>query len=183
MADELLDLVDENDNVIGEVWMSKAHKDPSLLHREVAIAVFNKKREVLLQRRGFKKRIDPGIWTITAAGHVGRGEDPKSAAKRELEEEMGIDVEPIFLAKVFWSRETEARFFWVYYAILEKDQEVKPNEEVEDTRWIKVDELEEFSRKNNYSLQGGSHEMIIQAYDRIRSKWLQLLNTAKTRRR
>lgn len=170
MADELLDLVDENDKIIGEVWMSQAHKNPKLIHREVAIAVFNKKGEVLLQRRGLKKRIDPGIWTITAAGHVGRGEDPKEAAKRELKEEIGIEVEPTFLAKVFRKRNTEARFFWVYYAILENKQVVNSNEEVEDTRWVRVEYLEKFSKQNAYFLQSGSHEMITQAYAMIQSK-------------
>ena len=167
--DELLDLVDENDNVIGEVWMTAAHKDPKLIHREVAIAVFNKKGGVLLQRRGLKKRIDPGIWTLTSAGHVGHGEDPEAAVKRELKEEMGIMVEPVFLAKVFRKRETEARFFWVYYAVLESDQEVTPNDEVEDTRWVRVEDLEEFSKENDYSLQSGSHEMITQAYEKIKN--------------
>lgn len=98
---------------------------------------------------------------------MGRGEDPKEAAKRELKEEMGIEVEPVFLAKVFRRRKKEARFFWVYYAVLEGSQEVKTNEEVEDTRWVRVEDLEEFSKKNNYSLQSGSHEMITQAYSTV----------------
>ena len=53
--DELLDLVNEKDEVIGEVWKSVAHKDPTKIHREVAIVVFNNKSEVLLQQRSFKK--------------------------------------------------------------------------------------------------------------------------------
>ena len=88
--DELLDLVNEKDEVIGEVWTSVAHKDPTKIHREVAIVVFNNKSEVLLQQRSFKKSHDPGEWKLTAAGHVGKGEDPKDAAIRELEEELGL---------------------------------------------------------------------------------------------
>ena len=96
MKDELLDLVDESDKVIGTVWKSQAHKDPKLLHREVAIIVFNDKREVLLQQRSLNKSSDPGEWKLTAAGHIGAGEAPLVAAKRELKEEMGIDLEPNF---------------------------------------------------------------------------------------
>ena len=43
--DELLDLVNEDDEVIGTVWKSKAHKDPSKIHREVAIVIVNNKEE------------------------------------------------------------------------------------------------------------------------------------------
>ena len=34
---EVLDLVDENDVVIGTVNRQKANKDPQLIHREVAV--------------------------------------------------------------------------------------------------------------------------------------------------
>jgi len=82
--DELLDLVNEKEDVIGTVWKSEAHMDPSKIHREVTIAVFNNKNEILLQRRSMNKVNDPGCWKITAAGHVGMNEDPKHAVKREL---------------------------------------------------------------------------------------------------
>ncbi len=102
--DELLDLVDKNDRVIGTVWKSEAHKDPSVIHREVAIVVFNKKGEVLIQQRSMNKKNDPGAWKITAAGHVGQGEDPKKAAEREVYEELGINIEANFLKKTFKKR-------------------------------------------------------------------------------
>ena len=51
MSDELIDQVDENDEIIGSIFKSQAHQNPSLIHREVAIVVFNKKGEVLLQQK------------------------------------------------------------------------------------------------------------------------------------
>jgi isopentenyldiphosphate isomerase len=51
MVDELLDLVDESDQIIGELWKSKAHKGPKLIHREVAIIIHNDKSKVLFQKR------------------------------------------------------------------------------------------------------------------------------------
>src|SRR3989344_5920035 len=93
--DELLDLVNEEDEVIGTVWRSEAHKNPSKIHREIAVAVFNHKGEVLIQQRSMKKTNDPGEWKITAAGHVASGENPKDSAEREVLEELGIKVKPI----------------------------------------------------------------------------------------
>lgn len=57
MDDELLDLVDDHDVVVGGVWKSKAHQDPTLIHREVAVIVFSNKKEVLLQQRSQKKSV------------------------------------------------------------------------------------------------------------------------------
>jgi len=48
MQDELIDLVNEKDEIIGTVWKSQAHKDPKLIHREVGIAIFNTDGCVLL---------------------------------------------------------------------------------------------------------------------------------------
>ena len=49
--DELLDLVNEKDVVIGTVLKSEAHKDPTKIHRQVDLVIFNDKGEVLLQQR------------------------------------------------------------------------------------------------------------------------------------
>lgn len=87
MADELLDLVDENDKIIGEVWKSKANQNPKLIHREVAAIVYNEAGKVLFQKRSKYKKVNPGIWAETVAGHVGKVEKPLVAAHRELVEE------------------------------------------------------------------------------------------------
>ena len=49
MADELLDLVNEDDDIIGEVWKSTAHKDPKLIHREISVIISYTKNKVLFQ--------------------------------------------------------------------------------------------------------------------------------------
>lgn len=160
--DELLDLVDENDQVIGTVWKSEAHQNPKLLHREVAIAVFNKKGQVLLQQRSMKKTNDPGEWKMTAAGHIGAGEDPEVAVKREVFEELGIKIKPVYFKKHFHTyKDKEARFFWVYYAIVTKNPTLKlDEEEVMDAKWVDVRYLEKFSKRNTYSLDSTSHKTI-----------------------
>ncbi len=174
MDDELLDLVDENDNIIGEVLKSHANSDPKLIHREAAIAVFNTKGEVLLQQRALTKRNNPGAWKTTAAGHVGKGEDPKVAVKRELNEELGITVEPHFMYKELEDfKNLERRFSYVYWGLLKEDQPlVLDKEEVMDAKWVTFEDLEEFSKHNDYSLESGSHEMITQAYALILDKRL-----------
>jgi len=160
--DELLDLVDENDNVIGTIWKSEAHQNPKLIHREIAVAVFNTIGENLIQRRSLNKTYDPGMWQIASAGHVMAGENPESAAKREVFEELGINIKPIYFKKDFIKEVREARFFWIYYAIVKKTPEIQfDKSEVMDTLWVKPSELEYFTKKTGYNLDNKSKKMIL----------------------
>ena len=85
--DELLDLVNEKDEVIGTMPKSEAHKNGTL-HRIAVIYVENTNGEILVQNR-----VD-GYLDHSSAGHVDPGESYEEAAKRELGEELGIkDVE------------------------------------------------------------------------------------------
>ena len=165
MPDELLDLVNEKDEVIGQVWKSEAHKDPGKIHREVAIAVFNEKGEVLLQRRSMNKTNSPGVWQITSAGHVMSGEDTKEAAKREVFEELGFEVDPLLYTKEFWksSQGTESRFFWIYYVVIKvKTKLILDDEEVMDVVWIKPAKIDEFMKNGNYVFDLKSKKMIFE---------------------
>ncbi len=89
---EIFDIVDENDNVIGQASREEVHKK-GLLHRLVDIFVFNSKGELLLQKRSEKKDTNPGLWTFSAGGHVESGQSYVETAHKELEEELGIKVD------------------------------------------------------------------------------------------
>jgi 16S rRNA (adenine1518-N6/adenine1519-N6)-dimethyltransferase len=92
--DELFDVVDEQDCVIGQATRQEVH-EKGLLHRAVHILVFNKKHDCLLQKRSALKDRHPGVWDSSAAGHLDAGEDYETAARRELEEELGITDTPL----------------------------------------------------------------------------------------
>lgn len=55
---------------------------------------------MLLQKRSKNKDSHPGLWDISAAGHVDSGETPLEAAVREVEEEIGIVIKPADLKPV-----------------------------------------------------------------------------------
>ena len=174
MADELLDQVDKDDNVIGTVWKSEAHRDLNIIHREVAVCLFSKKGEVLLAQRSFDKKNDPGAWKMTSAGHPLSGESPETAVKRELFEELGINVDPVFYGKYFSSHNIqgenqESRFTWVFYSILDSYPDLTlQKSEVNDAKWIKVRELNLFSVNNNYDINSNSHKKIIEMAEKLK---------------
>lgn len=89
---EILDLIDENDNVIGQLSKKLIHEGKNLLHREVAVVIYDNNDNLLLQQRSFKKKLAPGKWTPSAVGHVISGQTPEEAAHMELKEEVGFDT-------------------------------------------------------------------------------------------
>jgi 8-oxo-dGTP pyrophosphatase MutT (NUDIX family) len=74
------------------VLKGATERDPSLVHREIAVLIY-RGPELLWQLRGAAKSVLPSVWDIACAGHVGAGEAPEAAAHRELSEELGFDVD------------------------------------------------------------------------------------------
>jgi len=111
------------------------------------------------------KSRNPGMWTVSAAGHINLGEDPTHAMIRETQEELGITVEPVYFKKKFSlaSDKKEARFMWGYYAIVKGQPTVTLDQsEVMDYAWVKVKDLEDFSKTHDYDLTKYSHTGIME---------------------
>ena len=91
MNDEAIDIVDEQDTVIGTTTKHEA-QTKGLRHRIVRITLEDGAGNVLLQKRNDDKELYPGCWDSAAAGHVGAGEDYLQAAERELEQFVSEDA-------------------------------------------------------------------------------------------
>ena len=81
--------VDEFDQPIGSVKRKTAH-DQNILHREVALLIYNEHNRVLFQKRSMKKRSMPGVWSTSVAGHIQYGKTADEEMVREAEEEVGL---------------------------------------------------------------------------------------------
>ncbi len=113
--DELFDLVDERDNVIGTVRRGDAHHDPSLIHRSVQILVTDSAGRILLQLRSARKDLFPGYYCASASGHVRSGETYDATASREIIEELGVapPLRGLGVALVRSSYETELTALYI----------------------------------------------------------------------
>jgi isopentenyldiphosphate isomerase len=99
MHEEMIEIVDTEGSTIGIGRRSEVHGNPSLLHKVVHVLVFNDVGNLLLQKRSMNKDVAPGKWDTSVGGHVSPGEDLKTAALREMKEELGIileDIEPLY---------------------------------------------------------------------------------------
>lgn len=94
-------LIDNNDNEIGRCDKLKAH-ELGLLHRAFSIFIFRKRNnqlQLLIHQRHHKKYHCGGLWTNTCCSHPFPGEKTKTAAKRRLLEEIGIQTELKYVGK------------------------------------------------------------------------------------
>lgn len=90
MADNRkLNIVDENENIIGEETRENIHKQ-GLLHREVHVWFYTPKDEIIFQHREKDKDTYPDLLDATVGGHVEIGSDYENSALQELGEETGI---------------------------------------------------------------------------------------------
>jgi isopentenyl-diphosphate delta-isomerase len=141
--EELLDLVNEADEVIGVVKRGEANQDPKLLHREVAVIIYDDKGRVLFQQRSKRKLVNPGIWTESCAGHVPKGMSPKVAAHRELKEELGFDTKLEFVEKSLARRPNETHLTYWFIGKFPRGAKVETEPaEVEQVRFLSERDLE-----------------------------------------
>jgi isopentenyl-diphosphate delta-isomerase len=85
-------LVDNKDLPIGKMDKMEAH-EKGLLHRAFSVFIFNSKNELLLQQRAKSKYHSGGLWTNTCCSHPRWDEENLAAAKRRLNEEMGLSCD------------------------------------------------------------------------------------------
>ncbi|MER8072326.1 NUDIX domain-containing protein [Streptomyces sp. NPDC094034] len=119
-ADEILDIVDEDDRVVGQAPRGEVYAR-GLRHRAVFVLARDAEDRVFVHRRTPVKLVFPSLYDMFVGGVVGAGESYDAAALREAEEELGVSGLPrpvplfTFLytaadgAGSWWSRVYEVR--------------------------------------------------------------------------
>lgn len=98
--DELIDILTPEGKPTGKAALkSEAHKN-GWFHATVHIWFFTMDKKILLQKRALTKKVFPGIWDISVAGHIGAGETILEGAKREVLEEIGLALTDTELVKI-----------------------------------------------------------------------------------
>ncbi|GAA2437726.1 NUDIX hydrolase [Streptomyces glaucus] len=88
-ADEILDVVDEHDRVVGRFPRGEVYAR-GLRHRCVFVQVRDAADRVFVHRRTPTKLVFPSLYDMFVGGVVGAGESYDDAALREAEEELGV---------------------------------------------------------------------------------------------
>ncbi len=156
MVMEKIILVDKKDREIGTGEKLEVHKSGKL-HRAFSIFVFNRKGELLLQKRAKGKYHSGGLWSNTCCSHPRAGERLEKAVHRRLKQEMGFDcsLKEIFsfVYKVkFENGLYEHELDHVFIGNYGRKPEPDP-EEADGWKWISLNELKKDIQKNpgNYT--------------------------------
>ncbi|MDQ1039725.1 isopentenyldiphosphate isomerase [Streptomyces sp. V3I8] len=102
-ADEILDVVDEHDVVVGRARRADVYAR-GLRHRCAFIQVTDADGRLFVHRRTSAKLVFPSLYDLFVGGVVGAGESYDDAALREAEEELGVSglARPSFLFKFLY---------------------------------------------------------------------------------
>ncbi|MEU3276512.1 NUDIX hydrolase [Streptomyces antibioticus] len=132
-ADEILDIVDEKDRVVGQVPRGRAYAE-GLRHRCVFIQARDTEGRLFVHRRTPTKLVFPSLYDMFVGGVVGAGESYDDAALREAEEELGVSglPRPAFLFKFLY--DGGPRGSW-WSAVYEVRCELPVRPQAEEVAW------------------------------------------------
>jgi isopentenyl-diphosphate delta-isomerase len=143
---ETLILVDERGNQIGTASREECHAGGGMRHRAFVVFLFNRRGEVLIQRRS-QRKLGGGRWDVSATSHVRDGESYQQAIERCLCHELAIERPPpterilsyTYVERFDGFAENEhCALFVASY-----DGEIQPNPiEVDGVRWAPLADLE-----------------------------------------
>ena len=142
--DELLDLVNNNDEVIGAIL--KSDYDPMVegklgYIRTAELLIENDEGRFWIPTRTADKKIAPSGFDFSAAGHVGSGEDYMTAVLREIHEEINLELKSsdLTLLKKF-SPGTIPYFRCVYVYQSNESPTFNPNDFTK-AEWLSIPEI------------------------------------------
>ena len=98
--DELIDILTSDGKPTGKIALKSEANKNGWFHATVHIWLYTADKKILLQQRAFTKKVFPGLWDISVAGHIAAGEDILTAAKREVFEELGLPITEEELFKI-----------------------------------------------------------------------------------
>jgi len=144
-AEEQLILVDESNRATGTGGKTAVHR-AGLLHRAFSIFLVDEQGRLVLQQRAHEKYHSGGQWANACCGHPRPGERTLTAARRRLNEELGVS-EPLSFG--FFARYQapldhgmhENELVYVYFGKLTSTPAPDPAE-VAEVAFLSCDEVE-----------------------------------------
>lgn len=150
-TDELLDIVNERDEVIGQRYRSQLVLGKEYTIRSINVFIENDQGQLWIPRRTKHKKVLPLALDMSVSGCVSSGETYEQAFAREVAEEVNLDIN-----KVSWSylgyltpQDCGVSFFMKVYKIhLNKVPNYNPEDFCE-FFWLKPEEIMRKIKSNN----------------------------------
>lgn len=135
MAAEIWDLYNSNKQLTGRTMKRGEEIPVGFYHLAVHIWPVNRNGELLVQKRASTVQWKPNLWAVTGGSAVS-GEDPITAARRELKEELGYDASTAQMKEIACLKRSNS-FCSVYMIRIDQPAEsfALQKEEVSEVRW------------------------------------------------
>ncbi len=177
---ELVDIVDENNKLTGQVEDRWVAYNKGLWRRTVSCWIINEKGEILLQKRTANKLKNPNKWAKTG-GQVDSGETVEEAIFREVKEELGIEIpkEQIKVVDIYKSNDKNKRFGYNFIFVVNckiKDY-ILQKEEVAEVKYVTIEDMELIKKENdsNYNFCNWEDEDFYREIKLLKNKRKQIL--------
>jgi isopentenyl-diphosphate delta-isomerase len=161
MADELLDIVNDKDIVIGQEMRSTAHQ-LGLQHRGVHIFLFTPDGKMLVQKRSADRASFPSALDCSVSEHVKAGESYLDAALRGMKEEMGvegIEIKPLVKFRMNYGM-NDNEISTLYEGLVDPAEAKFDPIEIEEINYYSVKELQEMIQGGNIKFCGWFVELL-----------------------
>lgn len=139
-------------------------------HKSVGMLVWREDRVLLIERKRFPFGFAP------PAGHVDGDSNFEDAARRELKEEVGLDVKNIKLV-IEGRKENECRredgtwHYWKIYKIEAEGEILRSQEETRQAGWYDKEQLNELAKKTEKYTKGEITDDLWQESPGIEPVW------------
>jgi isopentenyldiphosphate isomerase len=140
-------VVDENDNV-KEI---KERSDVTIkdIYRVSALWLTNTSNQVLLARRAYTKKNDPGMWGPAVAGTIEKGETYESNILKEAEEELKLKNLTLKKGPKIRTIKPHNHFTQWFFSEIKNNQKIVINKkEIVEIKWFNKKELLDLINKN-----------------------------------
>jgi len=143
MADHLVDIVNDKDEVIWQELKSKKIEQ-GFVSRVVAIFLRRSNGKLVICKRADHKKNAAGLYDMAAVGNVMQGEQYPDAAQRELKEETSIDCPLQPVQKIYQEVHNDDKIYKIFCGIFvgTTDDELTLNEELVETKDMSKEEIE-----------------------------------------
>jgi isopentenyl-diphosphate Delta-isomerase len=169
-AEELVILLDEAGRPAGTMPKADVHGPDTPLHLAFSVYLFDSGGRLLVTRRALGKRTWPGVWTNSCCGHPAPGEDPAAAARRRLDQELGLRPARLELVLADFAYRAvaadgvvENEVCPVFFAHLDGDPEPTPAAdpgEVAEWRWVPWDQFRALAATAPWTLSPWAVEQV-----------------------
>ncbi len=151
-SEEILDVVDERDEVVGQAPRGEVYAR-GLRHRCTFVRVRDADGRIFVHRRTATKLVHPSLYDMFVGGVVGAGESYDAAALREAQEELGVSglAQPVLLTKFLYEG-VDGQSWWS--AVYDVRCELPVDPQAEEVAWYAFLTEEELARRTGGDADG-----------------------------